>query len=1396
MAAQRNEETEDDAVAFYKRSYSAKRVLSNRLRCAPLEELVVVLSASANAAELRQSLIATYHVVPDLTGPKLLSMVTSIYLHPNLSIKTGEADYEGAEELPLPSATDIRRNVVKFLCEWLRSFFDFLDDPALFSQLKKWAAKRSKAHPGEAELQPLTEAIAEFESRKASRKAAIKARAAVNAEDSSGEGSGDGSTFSLLSGKYSVEVIAQQLTTLEHRLVNEIRPREYLVAWESMENQGGLHDAPNLTCYLDHFKAMRGYIISEVSKHQSPKSHAQAIKKAIQIAQYCISYNNFNTTMEILSALFSPVIIDPKKAKTWELLNSRWFEILEQLSNLMSPDDAHKNYRAALMSAGERCVPFLGVHVEDMRFIMDFNPTQTLEGLNIGKLLQLKSELVQLRNRCEDEYSFPSDPQFVDQLLGALSATPAVETLAHPMPGQGPRSSVDQQESDEEAVKADKKDARGEKKEAKPEKKNRMQELWTFSENFYSDASLIGSHFVAVKDFQLRERDHRVLSTGASVITFEEGTVIIEEGLLTTDAAVCLLTVGTVTLERGGALVRSVSSPCLLNHTSVLQTGQTTPLYKASTKVELYIIDRKFLMSVLESDADLSLHFFTDLAFSLIEELTRNRLADKGGGRSRKASNRLVNRVRALSQTGSSQRIPQTIRPAKPNKNLGRIMDPKMQRDQEFFQLFDGIIDEVILREYRATMLGRTLNVQGTLFISQAHLCFYAKIFNHKSKAVIPLAQLCSISQKKNKLMVEWTLNMKRRKAVFRLRDEDTEVVGLINSISASLASEPARTKAGARSSVDSRLEKAEAMEGHTSSLESWKGANSLALTAGDWELILRGAKRISFKKDSAIVVEGSATQRIFQVAKGHCRIEKQQSNGPPLVLGTIGSSEIFGEMGFVLCQPASASVVAESEEVELYVIEGFYLSRLMQMRIELLARFLHYICTIMERRLMSRNRLEDQEERKVVDIITEPLHLNLVRHPVVPLAHPEPIHVICGPAETDLLEVENCYSSAQPFCAGTAVSTYPMRDIPDPDDPAKKVAKRDGSPICDQYRVNVYESRIIAAVADGCNWGDPPRNAAVAARDAFVSYLEAHQEEITDVQFCGALILRALSMANAAIFRGLNPETQQIGTTTLLGGIVLKMLDEDCDEDGSDGIPEDSHNWGFVYGSIGDCKAFHWSSATGLFQDITASNRTESLSASDCGGRLGPHIQGCLPDLRNLELGFYPCDEGDYFMIVSDGVHDNLDPQHLGFEPLDLGLGGESWATVPDLEVAEESKTRYRLELLQKIIKKEIDSKSPIDKEEREIMRKLTDKVNRSSMDLHANVDETVNRLAPPLDIVRQLTCYCREICAASAEWMRENPSKRLPKDYRLYPGKMDHTTCVCFVVGDRKPRTPRPSS
>jgi len=42
-------------------------------------------------------------------------------------------------------------------------------------------------------------------------------------------------------------------------------------------------------------------------------------------------------------------------------------------------------------------------------------------------------------------------------------------------------------------------------------------------------------------------------------------------------------------------------------------------------------------------------------------------------------------------------------------------------------------------------------------------------------------------------------------------------------------------------------------------------------------------------------------------------------------------------------------------------------------------------------------------------------------------------------------------------------------------------------------------------------------------------------------------------------------------------------------------------------------------------------------------------------PDLRNLEVYYTECEEGDCVWAVSDGVHDNFDPQMFGLDPRDV---------------------------------------------------------------------------------------------------------------------------------------------
>ena len=69
--------------------------------------------------------------------------------------------------------------------------------------------------------------------------------------------------------------------------------------------------------------------------------------------------------------------------------------------------------------------------------------------------------------------------------------------------------------------------------------------------------------------------------------------------------------------------------------------------------------------------------------------------------------------------------------------------------------------------------------------------------------------------------------------------------------------------------------------------------------------------------------------------------------------------------------------------------------------------------------------------------------------------------------------------------------------------------------------------------------------------------------------------------------------------------------------------------------------------------------------------GRLGPQLEGGEPDLRNLGVYVHLLDDGDLIALVSDGVHDNLDPEqqvlctskrarkyHANFVSIDVSIG------------------------------------------------------------------------------------------------------------------------------------------
>lgn len=374
----------------------------------------------------------------------------------------------------------------------------------------------------------------------------------------------------------------------------------------------------------------------------------------------------------------------------------------------------------------------------------------------------------------------------------------------------------------------------------------------------------------------------------------------------------------------------------------------------------------------------------------------------------------------------------------------------------------------------------------------------------------------------------------------------------------------------------------------------------------------------------------------------------------------------------------------------------------------------------------------EDQAKRDSLCLSMERLELNVLDF------RPE-VYCIRGPPKDESEQIYTTIASA------LSVSTYPIR----------KNGVRDGDPLADQYILAQSTDRIILALADGCGWGHNSRDAARKAVDSFHQYMLDTQHKLFNSRQVGYHLLRAFRASHLKIIEGLTEDSMhEAGTTTMIGGVAMKLLPDNRASPSTSARGKKEDPWLFVCASLGDCKAYHVSAKTKKISEITYGNRQNVSNGSDPGGRLGPYLDECSADLRNLHLYVQPCVEGDIVFAVSDGVHDSLDPEGVGKLPKDLGIHTDvnSWQSL------EKDPQLYK-------------------KAEKKKMQWITDQMSK--------IITSGNTPLEPSTITQKLTSHCHALTQSSRDFMRDHPHQKLPHDMLKYPGKLDHTTCVAFKVG-----------
>lgn len=179
--------------------------------------------------------------------------------------------------------------------------------------------------------------------------------------------------------------IARQLTVIDSQLFCKIKAEELLDLNFSLKKRH-LGIAVNVNEMTQRANQLSSFVGDSIlSSDVQVKTRKNLIKHWIKIAEKCYELRNFNSLMTIISALQSVNIARLKK--TWELLSPRYLQIFVDLKSLMNMEKNYGNYRAMLRKNEIPTLPYLGLYLTDLTFVMEGNSTHRLMIIEDGKVI-------------------------------------------------------------------------------------------------------------------------------------------------------------------------------------------------------------------------------------------------------------------------------------------------------------------------------------------------------------------------------------------------------------------------------------------------------------------------------------------------------------------------------------------------------------------------------------------------------------------------------------------------------------------------------------------------------------------------------------------------------------------------------------------------------------------------------------------------------------------------------------------------------------------------------------------------------------------------------------------------------------------------------------------------
>ncbi|KAJ6509054.1 ras guanine nucleotide exchange factor domain-containing protein [Mycena sanguinolenta] len=226
--------------------------------------------------------------------------------------------------------------------------------------------------------------------------------------------------------------LARQLTIKDSRLYQRIRSIDCLQRiWDL-----GTENIDNIAVFTQTTNKILFWVVESILEKDDWRRRVGIVEQFISVADHCRTLNNFSSLAAITAGLDALPI--RRLTRTWAQVSPRSTAQFDVCKMIISSSKGFLTYRTMLKSALPPCVPFIGIYLSNLQYIVDGFPDnlpsrEAKEGagttfdLVYFKKRQKISEFINEIKRWQVPFNLhviPSVQAYIEDCLNSVSDTP------------------------------------------------------------------------------------------------------------------------------------------------------------------------------------------------------------------------------------------------------------------------------------------------------------------------------------------------------------------------------------------------------------------------------------------------------------------------------------------------------------------------------------------------------------------------------------------------------------------------------------------------------------------------------------------------------------------------------------------------------------------------------------------------------------------------------------------------------------------------------------------------------------------------------------------------------------------------------------------------------------